>query len=592
MANPLDFYTAQSQTYTGQLRSLRLKSNIVSVLRLSSFIGFLVAGYFLIKQPGLTPAIIAILSLIIFAWLVRLSVSLSFLKLLAQKILYITDNETGVLKGTPNKFPTGDDIGDRSIHANDLDVFGPGSLFHLLNRTTTHHGKLALAALLNKPETGISKIINRQEAIKVLALQPGPRQMITAHGLLQEEKEGTIDDVASWIKNENKMVGKTWLNIARFVLPAISIGGLIYYLDSNNPIPAGIAVVLCWAVTGMFAKYIHVQHQLTGKKQAILDQYAAILKHFYNAEKGSSVLLIELQATSREAHHEIAGLSKLSALLDQRLNLLVNFFLNSFLLYDVHCMIALEKWKEKNKKHFDNWINAVGEIEALNSLATFAYNNPGYSYPVISSRPPFIKAVQLSHPLIPRNEQVANGITIGDDEKLLLVTGSNMSGKSTFLRTLGINLLLAQCGTPVCAEYFECSPMKILSSIRITDSLHDNTSYFMAELKRLKEIIKELETSEPALVLIDEVLRGTNSDDKTHGSASLIVKLLRYNCLSLFATHDLSLSELEVAYPGQVSNYCFESIITNGELSFDYKLHKGVATNKNASFLMQKMGII
>src|SRR5690606_36784456 len=147
------------------------------------------------------------------------------------------------------------------------------------------------------------------------------------------------------------------------------------------------------------------------------------------------------------------------------------------------------------------------------------------------------------------------------------------------------------CGAPVCAESFSFSPMRILSSIRISDSLQDNTSYFMAELKRLREIISQLETGIPALVLIDEVLRGTNSDDKTHGSEALIIKLVKYNCLALFASHDLSLSLLQSRYQNKISNYCFESTIINNELRFDYQLHKGVATNKNASFLMQKMGI-
>jgi len=167
-----------------------------------------------------------------------------------------------------------------------------------------------------------------------------------------------------------------------------------------------------------------------------------------------------------------------------------------------------------------------------------------------------------------------------------------MSGKTTFLRTLGVNLVLAQCGAPVCANSFSFTPMHIQSSIRVSDSLQESTSYFMAELKRLHDIVIKLESGEPSLVLIDEILRGTNSDDKTHGSEQFIKKLIAYNCLTMFATHDLSLSVLENESPEKIDNYCFESVIENGELIFDYKLRKGVARNKNASFLMQKMGII
>ncbi len=167
-----------------------------------------------------------------------------------------------------------------------------------------------------------------------------------------------------------------------------------------------------------------------------------------------------------------------------------------------------------------------------------------------------------------------------------------MSGKTTFLRTLGVNLLMAQCGLPVCADSFRFTPLHLLTSLRISDSLQEQTSYFMAELKKLQKIILRLQTGAPALVLIDEILRGTNSEDKTYGSEQFIRKLLGYHCLSLFATHDLSLGELEKELPEQVGNYCFESIIENNELHFDYRLQRGIARNRNASFLMQKMQII
>jgi DNA mismatch repair ATPase MutS len=228
----------------------------------------------------------------------------------------------------------------------------------------------------------------------------------------------------------------------------------------------------------------------------------------------------------------------------------------------------------------------------LNSLSAYAFNHPSYCFPELDEGSQRIIAASMAHPLISEYEAVPNDLEMDGKNKLLLVTGSNMSGKSTFLRTTGINLVLAQCGAPVCATKFLFSPMRILSSIRISDSLQEHTSFFMAELKRLKEIITALETHQPALVLIDEVLRGTNSSDKTHGSQALIKKLIRYNCLGLFATHDLSLSELESVYPDAVGNYCFESRIENDELIFDYKVKHGVAMNKNATFLMQKMGII
>jgi DNA mismatch repair ATPase MutS len=272
--------------------------------------------------------------------------------------------------------------------------------------------------------------------------------------------------------------------------------------------------------------------------------------------------------------------------------MVVNILMNSLFLYDIQCLIALEKWKDQYKDEFENYIDCVGNIECLNSLGCFARNHPKYAYPTITEGTLFIEAKQIAHPLIPESECVPNDFLIGKENQTHLVTGSNMSGKTTFLRTIGINLLLAECGAPVCAAYFSFAPMGILSSIRVSDSLQEHTSYFMAELKRLQYIIAQLQSGRPFLVLVDEILRGTNSEDKTHGSEQFIRKLLQYNCLSLFATHDLSLSELENGLPGRISNYCFESIIQDGQLHFDYTLQKGVAKNKNASFLMQKMGII
>jgi DNA mismatch repair ATPase MutS len=409
---------------------------------------------------------------------------------------------------------------------------------------------------------------------------------------LRDKQEGTIEEIAQWIQTESGLSGKKWLNIARFLLPVLNICAFFYYLNSGSAVFLGTGVILSWIIIGSYGKYIHGQHSLIGRKQSILNQYASILREFHKVDAASSELLIEILNISANGEKEISHLSRLTNLFDQRLNLLVNFFLNSLFLYDIHCMFSLEQWKKLNRDRFPEWINTVGEIEMLNSLAAFSFNNPQYCFPHPRQGKPMISGTGLGHPMIPESEAVTNDITAGQADKLLLVTGSNMSGKSTFLRTVGINLLLAQCGSPVCAESFAFTPMLILSSIRISDSLQEHTSYFMAELKRLRDIIGFLESGNTALVLIDEVLRGTNSIDKTHGSEAFIKKLVNYECLSLFATHDLSLSELETEYPGTVSNYCFESTIINGELLFDYKLRKGVATNKNATFLMQKMGII
>jgi DNA mismatch repair ATPase MutS len=367
----------------------------------------------------------------------------------------------------------------------------------------------------------------------------------------------------------------------------------VYWLATGNYALLIPVILINWSIIGRYAKRIQQQHTLLGKKEAILNQYATILSLFAKVETGNSVLLKKEKDKAAEAHQSVKKLSRLSAMFDQRLNLFINIFLNSFFMYDIQCLWALESWKKQHKDRFNEWIHTVGMIESLNSLSTFAYNNPEYQYATVNTDTLSISATQMAHPLIPAEGRVANDCSFGSNEKLVLVTGSNMSGKTTFLRTLGSNLILAQCGAPVCAATFSFTPMVIRGSIRVSDSLQEQTSYFMAELKRLQQIIHFLQQqTTPVLILIDEILRGTNSEDKTYGSEQFIKKLIRYSCLTLFATHDLTLSRLEEELPGQVSNYCFESTIRNGELLFDYTLQRGVAKNKNASFLMEKMEII
>lgn len=589
---PLNFYTERITVYRNRIKKLRKRIATVAILRLTSFVFLGLSLYFLSRQYAVPLLLISVFFLICFIIFIRVSLNLQSAKQLSEKMLFINENELRVINHGENGFNDGKEIAATAIYRDDLDIFGPRSLYHLLNRTATSHGSEALSALLTSPLRSNKEIAERQEATRHFSTQPELGQLIAAQGLLHAETEGNMNDLSEWMETPQKLAGIAWLNIIRIVLPIWNIAALLYYLSENNPLPLIAGVALSWLIISVFLKYIHTQHRLIGKKQPILEQYGSILQYFGQTDAGNVTRLRSLKEKTASGRQEIWKLSKLAASFDQRLNLVVFMFANSLLLYDVQCMIALEKWRSRNKRHFSEWADCVGSIEALNSLSVFAFNNPGYCYPTVEEGAPFIKATGMAHPLMQLKAPIANDLCVGKEDKLLLVTGSNMSGKSTFLRTVGINLLLAQCGAPVYADTFAFTPMNILSSIRISDSLQDNTSYFMAELKRLHDIIAELEKDAPALVLIDEVLRGTNSDDKTYGSEAFIRKLLRYPCIALFATHDLSLSELEKALPQEVNNYCFESSIENGELLFDYALRRGVAKNKNASFLMEKMGII
>ncbi|THU37993.1 hypothetical protein FAM09_15000 [Niastella caeni] len=593
MESTLTYYEEKVTFYKDALQRIQPVATLVAGLRLACFFVFAWAAYKWIVTHSTPWMITTLLVAIAFAILVRIAWRLSDRKALLEKLLFINTNELAVLRHQPNQFNNGQSFLSYDNISGDLDLFGAGSLFHLLNRTTTWHGTQQLAALLQHPLLANEAIEHQQQAVQALSTQKELRQLLTAHGLLNEEKEGNLHDIANWLQRPAIILNKTWIQWLRWLVPAYSIVFLFYYLVTNNYYPLIPIVFVSWGTIGLFAKRIQQQHNLLGKKQSILDQYATILSHFSKVETGNAVQLEKEKAIAVEAHQSVKKLSRLSAMFDQRLNLIVNIFLNSFFLYDIQCLWALESWKQRYKTRFNDWIHCVGMIESLNALATFAFNYPQYQYPVVNTSNISISATQLAHPLIPGEERVANDCAFGIDEQLVLVTGSNMSGKTTFLRTLGVNLILAQCGAPVCAASFAFTPMVIRSSIRVSDSLQEHTSYFMAELKRLQQIIHYLQQQTvPVLILIDEILRGTNSEDKTHGSEQFIKKLLQYRCLTLFATHDLALSRLEDELPGKVNNYCFESTIRNGELLFDYTLQRGVAKNKNASFLMEKMEII
>jgi hypothetical protein len=593
MSTTLAFYQEKVQHYNNALTRLRPSATGVAALRMTCFGGFAWGVYKWASVHSAAWIVTTLILAICFAILVRIAWRLNDRKALLEKLLFINTNELNVLQNKPNQFNDGGEFLSYGSISGDLDVFGPGSLFLLLNRTTTWHGTKQLAGQLNEPLLNTIAIDDQQQAVRTLSPQRELGQLLTAHGLLNGEKEGNLNDIGNWLQQPQIIHGNVFINILRYLTPLYSTIFLVYWLATGNYALLIPVVLLNWGIIGRYAKRIQQQHTLLGKKEAILNQYASILSLFAKVDTGNSVLLKKEKDKAAEAHLSVKKLSRLSAMFDQRLNLFINIFLNSFFMYDIQCLWALESWKKQHKDRFNEWIHTVGMIESLNSLSTFAFNNPAHNYATINAGKLSISAAQMAHPLIPAEGRVANDCSFGMNEQLVLVTGSNMSGKTTFLRTLGINLILAQCGAPVCAAMFSFTPMVIRGSIRVSDSLQEQTSYFMAELKRLQQIIHFLQQqTTPVLILIDEILRGTNSEDKTYGSEQFIKKLIRYNCLTLFATHDLTLSRLEEELPGQVSNYCFESTIRNGELLFDYSLQRGVAKNKNASFLMEKMEII
>jgi len=587
------YYQQKIDAGNAEIRRIQERLNGMALLRLLTFAGIVACIYFLAKQYS--PFLLASAIGCIAAFIICINIYYRWKddRRLQEKLVFVYTNELGLLSGALNRFPDGAAFLSSENYLDDLDIFGRGSLFHLFNRTTTVKGRNALASLLSSSLTEPAAIVREQDAIRVLAAQDELRQLLTAQGLLNEDKETDIDpgSFRLWLTTPPILYTHTLRLAGIYLLIAFNTFAIGYWIARNNYTFALAGAFLSRIILAACGKYVIRQHEQIDHKKALLDQYAGILAAFESVDPQDSAVLADLRAQTVDARAAFERLSGISNFFNYRTNGMVNLLLNTFFLFDLHAVLRLERWKAASHAAFPGWLVAIAAIERLNSLATFAFNNPSYTYPSpVASPTSFIEATQIAHPLIAAERRVANDCTIGRDEKLILITGSNMSGKTTFLRTLGVNCLMAQCGLPVCAASFTFTPLELLTSLRIDDSLLDQTSYFMAELKKLQRIIHRLQTGARALVLIDEILRGTNSEDKTFGSEHFIRRLLQYHCLALFATHDLTLGTLE--QPGSITNYCFESVIENGELHFNYQLQRGIARNRNASFLMKKMDII
>ncbi|RAJ85788.1 MutS-like protein [Chitinophaga dinghuensis] len=483
-------------------------------------------------------------------------------------------------------------VDERHDFTSDLDVFGASSIYQHINRTGTISGSNLLADRLKSPHQDIALIKDTQEALKVLSPELEFRQMLTATATLAKEEGQDKKELNLWLQMPLEFLGNKFYEVARWVLPVLIIAAIFVYAFTGSYVWALIVLTINWLVLMSAQKKVLAQHGLMAHKSLILGKFDTILQVVRDAKFGHARLLQEQQQTALSAGTALHKLARISGALDQRLNLIVAVVLNSLLMYDLHCMVKLEKWKVSHRDDLPKWLDVVAQMEVWNSLATFAYNHSSYSYPVPQEGRLILEATALGHPLIPESECVKNDGSIGRKGDFLIITGSNMSGKSTFLRSVGSNLLLAMCGAPVCADAFVFTPMYIMTSMRIKDSIASHTSYFQAELLRLQHIIQGLKKGKKVFVLLDEILKGTNSEDKLSGSRSLIEHFTQYTCLGMVATHDLELGHLEDTYPERIRNYCFESTIQDDHLYFDYRIREGVARNKNATFLMKQMQII
>jgi ABC-type multidrug transport system fused ATPase/permease subunit len=591
--DPEELYTERVTLFEKLSDQLQQKENRLSLARLIVFVLSLLLFFLLFSYSARLAVAELIAGVIIFGILIKKYNSTEKLKDYNRRLVQINTLELKSIAGDSRGFADGNEFIDRD-HPNsyDLDLFGHASVYQFLNRTNSLPGARLLSMWLKAP-ADMKEIRLRQLSVQELNPDIDWRQQLMTTGYFTRNSLNDPGDILAWVQSEDEFLQNRFLKVISIGLSTLGIliTGLVFM---GWPVAALLPFLLINSVFYLRqGRKINRLHLQVSKSAGLLQTYAGLIaligEREFTAEK-----LVSLQRYFKSlpgASFEITRLSKLVNRLDTRLNVMVSAPLNLLFFWDIHCCVALEKWKKMHAGNINRWIDAMAEFEVLNSMANLAFNHPSWAIPAIVPGYFTLRAENLGHPLIPEKRRILNRIDIAEAGKILIITGSNMSGKSTFLRTCGVNAVLAMAGAPVCASSFTLSPVQVFTSMRISDSLEDSTSSFYAELKRLAAIIQQAERDPKVLLLLDEILRGTNSNDRYTGSVALIRQLSGYGTVAIVATHDLRLAGLEKELPGKIGNYHFDVQVDGEELYFDYKLTPGICTSMNASILMKKMGI-
>lgn len=590
----MEIYREKSEQFSAELKAINKRYNSISFVRLLCVLLFLISLFYYIKTSESAFVAAAVVLFASFIVLMRIHTKLSFQKKIKSALVQINKNEITYLKRESIPFENGAKFNDfHHPYAYDLDIFGEHSLFQNLNRTATFIGKKTLAeqllTLLPNEE-----ILQHQQAVQELKEKLDWRQEFLAVAKVGEDDASHYKTLLQWSVFNSKPLSKGAVFIS-YLFPALFMLVFFGYLDTSNMVFLSYLsfLFICnLIILGNFVKRIKMEIAQADNINVIISQYGLLVQSIEN-ESFKSDKLISLQKKlnfqNRKASLHLQQLAELFSKMDSIGNFVTALLFNGTFLFNLHVLKSLLVWKKEHAPVLKDWLGVIGEFEMLNSLANFSYNNSDFVYPTLNSDYK-IDFTDLSHPLLNPATRKGNDVRFYP-QSFMILTGSNMSGKSTFLRSLGINMVLAGTGSPVCASEANVHPLPVLVSMRLSDSLSDSESYFFAEIKRLKQIMDELETS-PAFVLLDEILRGTNSDDKRNGTIEVVKKVIAKKAIGAIATHDIEVCLTTNEYPDILTNKCFEVEITNNELHFDYKLRDGICQNKSATFLMQKMGVI
>jgi hypothetical protein len=520
----------------------------------------------------------------------------AYCEALGKGLMNINRNGLLRLKGEWTSFPDkGEDLAEADhFYAEDLDIVGQSSVFQYINSCQTPLGRKNLKTLLFSHPGKTNEIKQKQEAVSELAKRLFFRQRLQGEGATLQENAHEIQKILDWGGKVNKRLLEKRTRLFLRTLPVITFLLIIpgYFRLIPLLIPGLLVVfqvvLLRWKIRDRSA-VLNTAYAIKHR----LEPYSNMLRLIEKIEFRTP-LLQEVKNSLYMNHSspskQLEKLSRICGNISNRNNMFY-FIFDILTLWDYQCEIALEEWKQECGTHLLQWFEAIGTIEALSSLANLKHDNPDWAMPDITdSQIMSVKAVQVGHPLITKS-RIANDFDMGSNKKVILVTGSNMSGKSTFLRTIGLNLVLAYSGAPVCAQSFSCSVMNVCTCMRISDNLEKNISSFYAELLRIKMIVDAVKSKGRVFFLLDEIFKGTNSYDRHHAAKVLITKLAGNNSIGLVSTHDLELEVLEEETHGQVANYHFQEHYDQGRIMFDYQLRPGVSKTRNAIYLIEALGI-
>ena len=590
MKSPEQFYKDEIASLTSKEKALQRKSNIYVACKLILFCCIIASIWYTVGNKGNVPGFISIaISVILYIAALKADTILNRKIRDLQSRRKVCENELSYFRNDFSPFEDGTEFIDlHHEYSYDLDIFGPESLFNRINRTVTLKGKEMLAGKLTDLPSDTDIIHKRQEAVKELAALPQWRIKFHSNRHIGKELDRLADVIAKPIQGNLFM--KDPVPQILSIVTVLSLAG--WLTGFVSPIVFCSLFVLQHLITFFSGRRTDRMIQFTDSLYKECRRYTDILKDIETAGFKSELLIKSRQCLFDDGTGSLKAFDHLSRILnlyDQRGNFLLYLLFNGTIMYDIMVSKMFFKWISKYGSHITGWTDSIAEIDALASFGTYVFNNPDNTYGEIlaASSGTIIETSDIVHPFLSGRNGVPNSFTLKRDN-LAIVTGANMAGKSTFLRTIGVSFILATNGAAVCARKFAFVPVSLFSSMRTADNLSKDTSYFQAELSRLRLMLEYVKSHTYTLVILDEILKGTNSSDKLKGSMIILEELSRHEVSGIIATHDLGITDLENRYPDKFLNYCFE-IELSDTIRFSYKISRGVARNMNASHLIEIM---